>query len=71
MNWLIPVGWNERGADEADVPVKTFTTYWQSFSMTPEGTLKVQKLKNYVERGTNSVVRLNGAVQLPKDLRPR
>ena len=71
MNWLIPVGWNERGADEADVPVKTFTTYWQSFSMTSEGTLKVQKLKHYVERGTNSVVRLNGAVQLPKDLRPR
>ena len=62
MNWLIPVGWNETGSSETDVPVKRFAVYWQRFRMTPEGTLEVEKLGQTVQRNTNSVVRINGNV---------
>ena len=68
MNWFIPVGWNENGSDATDTPVKQFYVYWQRFRMEPDGTLEVEKLDNVVQRKTNTVVRLNGAI-VP--LRPR
>ena len=72
MNWMIPVGWNEIGSDDDDdLPVKTFATYWQRFTMSSTGLLKVEKLEKFVERGTNNVIRLNGIVQQRRDLRPR
>jgi len=72
MNWMIPVGWNETGSDDDDdLPVKTFATYWQRFSMSSTGHLKVEKLEEFVERGTNNVISLNGTVQQQNNLRPR
>lgn len=68
MNWFIPVGWNENGSDETDTPVKQFCVYWQRFRMASDGTLEVEKLRNVVQRKTNTVVRLNGTI-VP--LRPR
>ena len=63
MNWKIPVGWNERNSSDEDVVVKSFQTYWQQFGINAQGTLRVQKLGNWVQRGTNTVTFINGVVQ--------
>ena len=63
MNWKIPVGWNERNSSDEDVVVKSFQTYWQQFGINAQGTLRVQKLGNWVQRGTNAVTFINGVVQ--------
>ena len=57
------VGWNERNSSDEDVVVKSFQTYWQQFGINAQGTLRVQKLGNWVQRGTNTVTFINGVVQ--------
>ena len=71
MNWRIPVGWNCRNSEPGDPALKEFMVYWQSFRMSIEGTLEVEKLSNTVQRATNSVIRLNGVVQTLEELRVR
>ena len=55
--------WNERNSSDEDVVVKSFQTYWQQFGINAQGTLRVQKLGNWVQRGTNTVTFINGVVQ--------
>ena len=63
MNWKIPVGWNERNASLDDMVVKSFQTYWQQFAINSQGTLRINKLGQWVQRGTNNVVQINGVAQ--------
>ena len=53
----------ERNSSDEDVVVKSFQTYWQQFGINAQGTLRVQKLGNWVQRGTNTVTFINGVVQ--------
>ena len=63
MNWKIPVGWNERNSANGETVVKSFQTYWQQFSINAQGTLRIAKLGNWIQRGTNNIVQINGGVR--------
>lgn len=63
MNWKIPVGWNEQNSANGETVVKSFQTYWQQFSINAQGTLRIAKLGNWIQRGTNNIVQINGGVR--------
>ena len=63
MNWKIPVGWNERNSAKGETVVKSFQTYWQQFAINAQGTLRIAKLGNWIQRGTNNIVQVNGGVR--------
>ena len=63
MNWKIPVGWNERNSAKGETVVKSFQTYWQQFAINAQGTLRIAKLGNWIQRGTNNIVQVSGGVR--------
>ena len=69
--WDITWGWADQGAENGiTAPVKLISTpYNQTFTFTEEGMLTVSKFQHAVSRGTNNVIRLDGIVQDPSQLR--
>ena len=68
ITWHIDWGWGDSTSELGDDPVKTMThsaDYDQHFSITPNGTLTIEKFQNTVSRETNGVFRLNGIVVTP------
>ena len=74
ISWEVPFGWTWRREEKEDdqdptlydgvQPVGQFATDVRHVAdITPNGTVKVTKLSNWVSRGTNEVITLNGVVQ--------
>ena len=74
VSWEVPFGWTwrrEENEDDQDPTLYDGVQPIGQFAMdvrhvadiTPNGTVKVTKLNNWVSRGTNEVIMLNGAVQ--------
>ena len=61
MNGVI--GWKAEDSISSEPYGQFATNVRQRFHITPNGTVKVTKLNNWVSRGTNEVIMLNGAVQ--------
>ena len=56
-------GTGERNLSEGEMVIKIFQTYWQQFAINSQGTLRISKLGEWVQRGTNTIVLVDGAVQ--------
>ena len=66
----MPFGWTWKRPGSGDhkydgvQPTGQFATHVRHIAdITPNGTVKVTKLNNWVSRGTNEVIMLNGVVQ--------
>ena len=68
--WSIKWGWAEINRSDGDPPAKEMTAPCnQTFAFAGNGTLSISKFQHAVSRGTNNVVRLDGVVQDPGQLR--
>ena len=74
ISWEVPFGWTWRREKDGDAsnpalydgvqPLGQFAADVRHVAdITPNGTVKVTKLNNWVSRGTNEVIMLNGVVQ--------
>ncbi len=63
IRWVIPVGWNEHNTTGRTPPVKLCRRrYFQTFGISPDGTVGVMKFGHVASRETNDVVMVNGDV---------
>ena len=52
--WDIPIGWNVSNTADGASPAKMFGPYQMDFTLSSNGTLRVDKFGHWVSRGLNA-----------------